>query len=267
MIMAQQGASDSSLEPAEGVRVQKFLADLGRCSRRLGEAWIREGRVEVNGVTATLGQKINPTRDVVTVDGRRIQFRAAPATLVLAMNKPKGIICTHDDPLGGRTIFDLLPAEFAEGRLLCCGRLDKDSEGLVILTNDGALNQRLTHPSNGVVKRYRVRVHRPFEREDIPKMLRGVTREGEHLFALKVIPAHGFGVEAKHRIEIHLQQGRKREIRRLLEALGYFVDRLERVQIGKFELKRLPPGAVRPLSQKEIAMLLKNEPAKGLLAD
>lgn len=241
------------------LRLQKFLAEAGKCSRREGEAWIAEGRVEVNGETATLGQKIDPERDRVVVDGRRVQYRPdRQERIVLALNKPRGVLCTHSDPFGGRTVFDLVPPEWMRGRLFCAGRLDKDSEGLVILTNDGPLNQRLTHPSGEVIKRYRVRIHRPFEPQDIPKLRRGVTREGERLSALKIIPAPGKDQEAQHRLEIHLNQGRKREIRRLLEAFGYLVERLERVQIGRFELKRLPRGAVRPLSQKEVGLLLIN---------
>ncbi|MGF1451421.1 MAG: pseudouridine synthase [Opitutales bacterium] len=241
------------------VRLQKFLSEAGKCSRRQGEAWIAEGRVDVNGETAHLGQKIDPEHDKVYVDGRRVQYAPQKLeTIVLAMNKPRGVLCTNADPHGGQTVFDLVPPEWMGGRLFCAGRLDKDSEGLVILTNNGELNQRLTHPSNGVIKRYRVRIHRTFEPEDIPKMLRGVTREGERLSARKVIPSPGNNEEARHRLEIHLNQGRKREIRRLLEAFGYLVERLERVQIGRFELKRLPRGAVRPLSQKEVGLLLVN---------
>lgn len=242
--------------PQELIRVQKFLAEAGVDSRRGCDALVAEGRVTVNDEVAVPGTRVAPERDRVTVDGHRIQNKIMRSAkrLVLMMNKPKGVLCTHGDPHGGRTIYELLPSIWQEQRLLCAGRLDKDSEGMVILTNDGDLVQQISHPSGGVIKRYRVQVHRPFNSELIPRLLRGVTREGERLYAHKVIPCPG-GPESATRLEIHLQQGRKREIRRLLEAFGYFVKKLRRVQMGALELKHLAPGRARELKPYEVKRL------------
>lgn len=236
------------------VRLQKYLADQGIASRRQAEVFIEEGRVEVNGETAQLGQKVMPDRDRVTLDGQQIRAKTIP-TVVLAMHKPRGVLCSNDDPHHERTVFDLLPPFYSEYRLFCAGRLDKDSEGLLILTNDGALSQRLTHPSNNVIKRYHVTVNKPFDSNDIRTMLNGITYEGERLQAEKVIPETRGGMEGACRLEIHLRHGRKREIRRLLEALGYFVKRLKRFQIGAFKLRGIGPGSVKELGKKDIALL------------
>jgi len=238
------------------IRLQKYIAEAGVASRRQAEALIAEGRVSVDGAPATIGQKIDPRTQRVVVDGRTVRPSQKQRRLVLAMNKPKGYICSNRDPYNPQTVFDLLPPDLQRERLFCAGRLDKDSQGLVILTNDGDLANRITHPSNGIVKRYRVRVHRAFDPAAIPKMLRGITREGERLYAKKVIPATA-GPEAEYRLEVHLVQGRKREIRRLLEAFGYFVKKLERVQIGRLELKRLPTGSHRRLSDADVRLMFK----------
>ncbi|MCD8483908.1 MAG: pseudouridine synthase [Verrucomicrobia bacterium] len=160
------------------VRLQKHLADQGIASRRQAETLIAEGRVEVNGEPAQLGQKIMPGMDRITLDGQLIRAQKV-TSVVLAMHKPKGVLCSNEDPHHERTVFDLLPSIYREHRLFCAGRLDKDSEGLLILTNDGALSQQLTHPSNNVIKKYHVTVHKPFDAKDIRTMLNGITYEGE----------------------------------------------------------------------------------------
>ncbi len=238
------------------MRLQKFLAEAGVASRRKAEEMIREGRVEVNGDLATIGMSVGP-KDKVQADGRTIRLHKASRSLTLIMNKPKGVLCTNFDPHDAHTVFTILPEELQQERLFCAGRLDKDSEGMLILTNDGDLANRITHPSGGVVKRYRVMLNRPLDRAIIPKMLQGVTREGELLYALKIIPAP-LGPDKELRCEVHLQQGRKREIRRLFEAFGYHVKKLKRIQMGKLVMKKLPPGAVRPLSQKELELLFQS---------
>lgn len=240
---------------AELVRVQKFLADRGLCSRREAEEWIREGRVKINGAMAELGAKVDPEQDSVSV-GRKKITQDPVSKLTLIMNKPKGTLCTNHDPNAVLTVFTILPKEYLRERLFCAGRLDKDSEGMLILTNDGELANRITHPSGGVVKRYRITVQKPFNPELIPKLLRGVMDEGEHLCAKKIIPATT-GPNPELRLEVHLEQGRKREIRRLFEAFGYHVKKLKRFQMGKLKLSGLGPGAVKPLSQAEIKSLFK----------
>ncbi len=235
------------------VRVQKFLADRGLCSRREGEEWIREGRVKINGAIADLGAKVDPEKDQVSVGRRKIP-KLPKAKITLVMNKPKGALCTNHDPHAVLTVFTMLPKEYRRERLFCAGRLDKDSEGMLILTNDGDLANRITHPTGGVLKRYRIQVQKPFDPAIIPKMLRGVMDEGEHLFARKIIP-DTVGDGANTRVEVHLDQGRKREIRRLFEAFGYHVKKLKRYQMGKLKLKGIPAGAVKPLTQAEIESL------------
>ncbi len=227
------------------------------CSRREAEEWIREGRVKVNGVVAELGCKVDPEADQITVKNRKVpQLPKRKVTLV--MNKPKGTLCTNHDPNAVLTVFSILPKDYRFDRLFCAGRLDKDSEGMLILTNDGDLAHRITHPSGGVVKRYRVKLHKPFDPAMIPKLTKGVIDEGEHLFARKIIPATT-GPDADQRVEVHLDQGRKREIRRLFEVFGYHVKKLKRFQMGKLRMKGLGPGAVKPLTGKEIESLFQSQ--------
>jgi len=235
------------------VRLHKHLADLGLTSRRKAEAWIQEGKVRVNGKVAEVGCKIDPSVDTISITGMRVPV-AKKKRIVLAMNKPRGVICSHGDPHHSQTIFDLLPKKYASEKLICVGRLDKESQGLLILTNDGDLAQKIAHPSGQVTKRYEVRVDKPFNEEKIPVLLRGVRSEGEHLCAKEVIPAKR-GPDKECCLEVHLTQGRKREIRRLLEAVGYRVKRLKRVQIGGYALKKQPVGSVRVLKEQEIALL------------
>jgi 23S rRNA pseudouridine2605 synthase len=147
------------MSDAESIRLQKHLADSGVCSRRAAEALIAQGEVWVNGVRATVGQKVTPGIDKVTVSGKSVRATAQPR-VTLAMHKPRGLICSNDDPHHAETIFTVLPREFSRLRFFCAGRLDKDSEGLVILTTDGDLAHRLMHPSNIVVKRYYVELKR-----------------------------------------------------------------------------------------------------------
>lgn len=238
------------------VRLQKWLADQGLCSRREGEQWIAEGKVKVNGHAVPLGTKIDPEEDQVTVQGKgllpRKKKNAAPPTLL--MHKPRGALCSHEDPYHESTVFDLLPPEYKHHRLLIAGRLDKESEGMLILTGDGDLCHRLTHPSGGAVKRYRVTLHRAFDTVLIPKLLKGIKDEGELLKAEKVIPA-GEGEILSRKIEVHLSHGRKREIRRLLDAFGFKVVRLQRFQIGRLQMRRLAPGQCRLLKPDEIDLL------------
>lgn len=237
----------------EAIRLQKYLSAQGVCSRRQAETLITDGFVTINGQTAQLGDKVVPGSDVVKVEGQRVQARAQK-NRVLMMNKPKGVICSHSDPHHSRTIYDLLPPELMREKWICCGRLDKESEGMLLLTSDGDLAQRITHPSGGLTKRYRVKLSRAFDTTLIPKMLRGVHRDGETLQASKLIVA-SHGPEPERRLEVHLKQGRKREIRRLFEAFGYFVDKLERIQMGGLEMKRLPRGGIRELSARELDFL------------
>ena len=238
----------------EPVRIQKFIAEAGLCSRRAAEALIAAGEVYVNGQAATLGQKVAPGGDKVTVRGKAVRAQAQPK-LALVMHKPRGVVCSNADPHETHTIFDLLPREWARLRLFCAGRLDKDSEGLVILTSDGDLANKLMHPSNLVVKRYYVSLEEPFPVARLRQLLRGVVIEGEHL---KVERAHLVNPKpdgTSTQLDVHMHHGKKREIRQLFTALGFEVRRLRRYQIGALRLKGIPLRGVKQLSTKEIQSL------------
>lgn len=237
------------------VRLQKFLADAGVCSRRAAEALIAQGEVAVNGKTAAIGTKVAPAVDRVTVSGEAVRPRRG-GKVTLAVHKPRGLVCTNSDPHHFETIFDLLPPPFAKLRLFCAGRLDKESEGLVILTTDGDLANRLMHPSGLVVKFYRVSLGEPFSKEDLPRLLRGVVFDGERL---KVERARLIGrgaTTSSTEVDVEMHHGKKREIRQLFTALGCSVKRLRRYQIGRFSLRGFPLRAVKVLTDSEIASLL-----------
>jgi len=239
---------------AEPIRLQKFLADAGVCSRRAAEAAIVAGEVWVNSRAATLGQKVTPAVDKITFRGKSVRTAAQPR-LTLIVHKPRGLVCSNDDPHNPDTIFDLLPREYARFRFFCAGRLDKDSEGLVILTTDGDLAHRLMHPASEVVKRYYVRLAQPYPAARLPVLRRGIMLEGERLkveYAALVNP-RADGSSAV--LDVHLHHGKKREIRQLFLALGYDVKRLRRYQIGAFRLKGIPLRGARHLSTKEIELL------------
>lgn len=242
---------------AFNMRIQKFLSQCGICSRREAEKRILEGRVSVNGSPAQIGQDVSE-RDRIVVDGRKVEG-IVEEKVVLAMNKPKGYLCTNEDQFGGKTVFELLREPYAQMKLFCVGRLDKNSEGLLILTNDGELSNRIIHPSSGIVKRYHVLLNRPFDKSLIPTLLNGVMCEGEKLRASRICtPANKELPNYECRLDVWLNQGRKREIRRMFEALGFFVKELIRFQIGSYELRRIAPGAYKLLRQKDVDKLLSN---------
>ena len=236
------------------VRVQKVIADRGLASRREAERWIEEGRVSVNGETVTLGAKCDPDRDAVSVDDNVIS-RSNPRRVVIAMNKPKGFLCTNDDPHAKKTVFDLLPDELRSLRLFCVGRLDKDSEGLLLITNDGEIQQKLAHPSYNVLKKYHVDINKPLKEADGPKRVRGIKWEGEQLRIERVYPRPSKPGDAWKQLEIVMHHGKKREIRRLLYAFGYEVKKLRRVQIGNLRLKGIPRGHIKTLGKRDIRLL------------
>lgn len=243
------------------IRAQKYIADAGICSRRVAEEYIKNGEVTINGRIAELGAKVDPEQDDVRLNGRRIRAKQQQQQrVVIALNKPKGFICSNEDPHNERTAFDLLPKEFADYRLFCAGRLDKDSEGLLILTNDGDLANRLMHPSGLVVKRYHVSLKQPYPRNKLFRLMRGVTVEGEKL---KVEKATFLGDKSKDEsteIDVAMHHGKKREIRRLFQALRYDVKKLKRYQIGRYSIKGMPKGAGILLTPKDVDQLFKTDP-------
>lgn len=246
----------ASVEP---IRLQKFIADAGMCSRRAAEALIAQGEVWVNSSPAKLGQKITPGVDKVTVSGKSVRTTAQPR-ITVAVHKPRGLVCSNDDPHHAATVFDLLPREFSKFRFFCAGRLDLESEGLVILTTDGDLANRLMHPSRVVTKRYHVVLKKAFPSARLPQLIRGVAIEGERL---KVERAALINADASHsatNLDVHMHHGKKREIRLLFTTLGFDVKRLKRYQIGALQLKGIPLRAGKVLSNKEVDSLFLNPP-------
>jgi 23S rRNA pseudouridine2605 synthase len=250
----------NSLTPRPGddtVRLQKFMADAGLCSRRAAEALIARGEVWVNGTMATAGHKVSPGVDKVTVGGRIVRSLAQPR-ITLAVNKPRGLVCSNDDPHNGDTVFMLLPREYSRFRFFCAGRLDKDSEGLVILTTDGDLAHRLMHPSSEVVKRYFVSLKQPFPASRLPRLVNGLTFEGERLKVERAALVNPRPDGTSCDLDIHMHHGKKREIRLLFSALGWVVQRLRRYQIGEVRLKGIPLRGAKQLASKEIEQLFRS---------
>lgn len=243
----------------EPIRVQKFLADAGVCSRRAAEAAITAGEVWVNGQLATLGQKIVPGTDKVTINGTTVRSAEQPR-LTLVAHKPRGLICSNDDPHNPDTIFQLLPRIWAQHRFFCAGRLDKDSEGLVILTTDGDLAHRLMHPSSIVVKRYYVLLEQPFPVSRLKALTHGILSEGDRLKVEYAALVNPKADKSSASLDVHLHHGKKREIRQLFLALGFEVKRLRRYQIGGLRLKGIPLRGVKQLSTKEIESLFQAPP-------
>ena len=232
------------------VRLQKFLSQAGVASRRAAEELIRAGRVRVNGAVVTeLGVKVEPERDAVEVDGKSV--RPAAATWI-AVHKPRGVVSTRRDPEGRRTVYDVLPPRLR--RLFHVGRLDRDSEGLMLLTNDGDAAHRLLHPRFEVEREYEVEVERRLDPAARRRLLEGVPLEDGVARATRVsqVAAAGGG---PRRVRVVLREGRKREVRRLFDAVGNPVLRLVRVRYGPIALGDLAPGAWRPLTQAEVARI------------
>jgi pseudouridine synthase len=203
-----------------------------------------------------LGQSICVGKDHVSVDGKNIKAKPIRQRWVLMLNKPRGVVCSHGDPKHReRTVFDFIPKEYRKERLLFCGRLDKDSQGMLLLTNDGEFVQKLTHPRSDITKIYRVSLQHAMNAQELKRMEGGIDDAGERLVAEKVCLLSSGDGELRCCLEIHLKQGRKREIRRMVEALGNRVHRLKRVQIGRLKMKGVAPGKIRLLDEKEIALL------------
>jgi 23S rRNA pseudouridine2605 synthase len=230
--------------PDQGERLQKVLARVGIGSRRSCEDLIVAGRVTVNGTRAVLGQRVDVGRDEVALDGAPLPV--APGLVHYLLHKPAGVVTTARDPQGRRTVLDLVPAR---PRVFPVGRLDADSEGLLILTNDGALAQRLSHPSHGVAKEYLVEV----QGVPAPGALRAL-RRGVALSDGPTAPAT-VGVVAPGVVRIVIHEGRNRQVRRMCEAVGHPVRRLVRTRIGPVSDRTLAPGTWRALRPAEVRAL------------
>lgn len=230
------------MNAAEGERLQKVLAALGWGSRRICEDLIADGRVTVNGEIAELGRRVDTLVDLIAVDG--VPIGARPGLVYYLLNKPRGVISTANDPQGRPTVVDIVPQS---PRVYPVGRLDAETEGLLLLTNDGELTHFLTHPSKGVEKEYLVLlVGNPRLTEGQLKAL----REGIELDDGTTAPAK-VGQRSDGSVSITIHEGRNRQVRRMMEAVGHRVDRLVRVRIGPIKDPALRPGAWRELSLAE----------------
>ena len=231
-------------DPPEGERLQKVLARAGLASRRASEELIAEGRVRVNGVVAELGRRIDPEADEVTVDG--VPVPVAPGLVHYLLNKPRGVVTTAADPQGRPVVVALVPDE---PRVFPVGRLDADTEGLLILTNDGGFAHRLTHPSFGVPKEYLAEVEGEPGRAALRTLREGVDLDDGRTAPARVTPVSP-GV-----LRLVICEGRNRQVRRMCEAVGHPVRRLVRTRIGPVADRRLAPGSWRSLTPGEVRSL------------
>ena len=237
-------------------RIQKILAQTGLASRRASEEFISEGRVRVNGVVAKLGQKADPVKDKITLDGRAI--KPPEQKVYIALNKPRYVLSTVEKEVGDtrQTVRDLIPVS---ERLYPVGRLDFESEGLVLMTNDGDLAQKLTHPSHGHQKVYKVLLARKPDQEQLITWRRGVVLEDGY----KTQPSDVWIDSTSGKgawVKVVMREGRKRQIRETASILGLPVVRILRTSIGELQLGKLKPGEWRYLTPTEIDALKANEP-------
>ena len=231
-----------------GERLQKVLARAGVASRRAVEEMIVAGRIRVNGSVARLGQRVDPDKDEVEVDGSRLPLKAD--LIYYLMNKPSGVVTTAEDELGRTTVMDLIEAP---ERVWPVGRLDSDTEGALILTNDGDLTHRLTHPSFEVPKTYVVWAKGTVGESALRALARGVELEDGRTAPARVsLRASAGGASL---VELTITEGRNRQVRRMMEAVGNEVIRLARTTIGPLQLGHLRPGTARRLSLAEVRAL------------
>lgn len=239
------------------VRINKALADAGLCSRRKAEALVIQGRVCVNGVCVTsLATTVDTALDTIFVDNAPLTF--TPQRVCLLMHKPVQVVCTVRDPQSRTTVIDILPPHHAQTRLYPVGRLDYFSEGIVLLTDDGSLAQRLTHPRYHIPKVYEVLVRGLVPEEALQTMRRGMTlAEGETLAPVEVSASPAPQDHSRTLLTMTLRQGVNRQIRRMCRDCGLTILRLQRVALGPLTLGNLPVGAVRLLTHEEREALYK----------
>jgi len=236
--------SDPSPELRDGERLQKVLARAGIGSRRVAEELIEGGRVRVNGEVAVLGRRVDPEHDVVAVDGTPIG--TAEGLVYRLLNKPPGVVATAEDPQGRPTVVQLVPAS---PRVVPVGRLDADTEGLLLLTNDGQLHHRLTHPSFGVEKEYLAEVEGTLTAGTLHRLRYGIELEDGVTAPAKA------SSPAPHLLKLVIHEGRNRQVRRMCETVGHPVRRLVRTRIGPLADPQLRPGTWRDLTRDEVRAL------------
>ena len=232
------------------MRINKFLATSGVCSRRAADQLILDGQVKINGKVCKPGDDVDLSSDSVSVNGKNVKIVNKFDYYI--MNKPKGYVCTVKDDKGRKTVIDLLPPNMK--RLFPVGRLDYDTEGLLILTNDGDLTFRLTHPKNEVPKTYLVKTEKPVSNEDLSKLASGVYIDGVKTKKCNVKLIESGKTYSK--LHIMITEGRNRQVRKMFEAVKNNVDFLKRIKIGDLTLTGLNRGEVRKLSDREIEYLL-----------
>ena len=233
-------------------RLQKILSRAGVASRRAAERLIADGRVSVNGVTVReMGSKADLSADDIRVDGRRL--KQAERLRYILLNKPAGFVTTRSDPQRRRTVLDLLQG--VREYVYPVGRLDYDTEGLLLLTNDGDLAAKLTHPRHGVERTYEARVTGMPDAEALERLRRGIPLDGRRTLPADVTLVHRVRHDRNGVLRITIREGRNRQVRRMCEAVGYPVDTLRRVQIGPLGDKRLKPGEWRDLRDDEVQAL------------
>ncbi len=232
------------------VRINRFLAACGIASRRNAEKIIRQGRVQINGrITTDLAVYVDPDKDVVTVDGKPV--KPFPYRIYILLNKPKDTLTTRYDPRGRKTVYDLLPHQLRP-HVVPAGRLDRNTTGILILSNDGELIYRLTHPRYKVPKVYHVKTDKPVTKNHMKQLVMGVQLEDGTIASAESV----FWISPDRKeIEITIVSGKYRVVRRMLEALGYRVKKLDRVAFGPIKVKRVSRGKWRFLTWKEIKAL------------
>jgi len=234
----------------KGERIAKRMARAGLCSRREAEQWINAGIVKVNGKTIT-SPALNVTEeDVIVVDGQQVSEREA--TRLWLYHKPAGLMTTHKDPEGRPTVFSTLPKDMP--RVISVGRLDLNSEGLLLLTNDGSLARKLELPSNGWIRKYRVRAYGTINDKMLAEMKKGVVAEGVHYGSVEAVIDSKQGGNTW--LTVSLKEGKNREIRKIFEHFNCKVSRLLRISYGPFILGKLERGEVQEVAKKQIASFI-----------
>ena len=236
----------------EKIRIQKIIADSGYCSRRKAEQLIAEGEVKVNGHPAALGDKADPKNDLITVSGEKIKAEGVPLRYI-KLYKPRGYVTTMSDDLGRKSVTQLL-GDIPE-RVYPIGRLDKDSEGLLLLTNDVAFANDIMHPRKHISKTYRVTVAEKVTEDIIDTLMNGVDI-GENTITAPCTVTVVTEEPERTVLEFTIFEGKNRQIRRMFEAVGYPVQELERVQVGNIKLGHIKPGHTRALTKAEVESLL-----------
>ncbi|HVT46190.1 MAG TPA: pseudouridine synthase [Vicinamibacterales bacterium] len=238
------------------VRLNKLLSSTGVASRRTADVLVSEGRVSVNGKTVTtLGTRVDPETDEIRVDGRRV--KAPPAHAYFLLNKPRGVVSTRTDPERRTTVIDLLARAGVRGYFYPVGRLDYDSEGLIILTNDGDFANRVTHPRYALERTYEAEVVGVPDDRDLARLRQGIDLDGRRtrpaVVRLVRVRTTKHGPHAV--LELTIAEGRNRQVRRMCDAVAHPVERLRRTHIGAIHDRRLGPGEIRRLTEREVRAL------------